>query len=173
MSNPTKNKPHVFICVQYFSENSQKCPDIVRLYQGLVKTNEKWINDTTMKFKHQKHLKCDLPLETLWLSVSCLMVVHSPVQSPNLPDRLWPLLTILFGLLPLNQLKVRLRDESRFFLLLLVLFCMASISVMSLGTRSPVELLLDIFTCHLFQSCHLLRQSHWWKKKKRKKKNDL
>lgn len=123
---------------------------------GPEKTDEKWTNATVIKFKYQKHLKCDSPLETSWLSASCLMVVHSPVQPPNLPDRLWPLLTILFGLLPLNQLKVRLRDDPRFFLLLLILFCKANISVMSLGTRSPVELLLDILNCHLLQSRHLL-----------------
>lgn len=72
------------------------------------------------------------------------MVTHSPVRPARLTDRLWSLLTLLLCLLPFNQLSALPREVPRFFLPLLTLLWRASTSVMSLGTKSPMELLLDI-----------------------------
>jgi len=93
-----------------------------------------------------------LPLEASLLAWICLAVTLSPDRTHGPPILVCPLLRLLLRLLPLNQLKARPKDEPRFFLLA----CRARISVMSLGTRSPVELLLDILrpmTTDLWPNC--------------------
>ena len=58
--------------------------------------------------------------------------------------RLSPLLTVFFLRLPFNQLKACPRELPGFLLPRWALACLANISVTSLGTRSPVDLLRDI-----------------------------
>lgn len=83
------------------------------------------------------------------------MLTHSPFAGswfwspilasiPTIPVCFSPLVTLFFFRLPFNQLNACPRELPGFFCPRWALASRAKISVMSLGTRSPVDLLRDI-----------------------------